>query len=1078
MIWDDLTKLYNRRELFARLKQETARSKRNRIPFSIIMIDVDYFKEVNDNYGHLRGDRVLCELADLLRNNCREMDTPCRYGGDEFIIITPETDRWSVEKAGLRFLEKIETHCFKGDSEQPDLHLTVSIGTATYEINDMSAENLIARADQALYQAKSQGKNQVCKDIDVQDKAKEPVLNLTSFVDRADELAVLKNQFNSALAYNGRFLIVSGEAGIGKTRLVNELKTFGQMHKACFLSARPFEFGVTPPYHIFFQIIKDYMNNGGSGNSGLLSRLQPVYRAELVKYMPELRVALGVSQEPSRLSPEHEKMRLFDMMHRVISTIADESPVLIFFDDMQWSREADFELLTYFIRSIGRAKIFVCCAYRVEEIHDKHPLIKFLRAISREHQFDKIDLKGLSSADSTRLLNTILGFSVSKTIGDKIYHETNGNPYYIEEIIKSFVEEGVIFWGEDGWTFKDIQTVVLPSSVGDLLQRRLEGVEAEVKEVLSFAAAIGSQFPLVLLQEITGKNEGYLLDLLDEGIKQLLVREEPDDVFSFTNVLLQRTLYDSLSTLRKRRIHRAIARSIEHIYSSSISDEYESLAHHNLMAENWDAAFEYNLKAALKLKALYANQDAILRYNTCLDLLQKRKTSKPGARCEIFKGLGDIYYLLGEYDKAIGFYRRLLARDDITGKPRSEVLLSLGNVCQRMADFNSALSCFDEGKSLLDPDENKIEIAKLNTASVWIHIKRGEFDEAIEKAQHALNIFAAAKCDEDVASINNTMGTLYYERGEWDKAEEYYRRALHFRESINDIHGIATCMNNLGNIYHRRSECHQAIEYHTKALEMRTKIGDRFGIAASYNNVAVVYDDLGDWDKCLEYHHKSIEISKSILSARSVALSYGNIGFVLLKRDQFEESIDYSTRALVIAQRIGDQNHIASVKNNLANAMLGLGQYEEASQLLKDALEIIRECDYKNLYVENQRLMAEVHLHLADYDKAFECAKEALGVAKIITSKEDEAEIYMIYGRLYEAQEKLDEAIKAFDQCHEMAEAIQNEYICAKCAFFRGSALKKQGDHDAAQDILQKAKLIFTKLDCKRFLERVKTALQ
>jgi diguanylate cyclase (GGDEF)-like protein len=1073
MVLDDLTKLYNRRELFTRLRQEIARSKRSHIPFSILLIDIDHFKTVNDNYGHLRGDRILTEVADIIRGNCREMDIPCRYGGDEFVVLLPETDRWAAEKAAERLLICFCDRTFLGNEEQPDLHLTVSIGTSTYESNVETPEILIERADRALYTAKKGGRNQICKDIDTREVSKEPRLNFAGFVDRDEELDVLKRMFDAMTKKQGQSIIVNGEAGIGKTRLVLELEKYAKMHKALFLTAKPFEFGVTPPYHIFFQVIKTYAQSSDKVRAQGFAALPSVYKAELVKFIPELRVAISPSQQASRISPEYEKMRLFDAVYQALEIMTHESAVFIFFDDMQWSREADLELLGYLMRNIAHLRVCICCAYRTEEIDERHPLQQFLRAMSRERRFESILLRGLSEKDTLLLINTIIGFAVPVHISKMIYDETNGNPFYIEEIIKSLVNDRSLFWNGSRWAFHDIDKITLPTSVGDLLQRRLNDVDQEQKDILAVASAIGNQFSLGLLQYVTESNEGYLLDVLDACMKRGLIGLEGEDVYSFSSILLQRTLYEDMSAIKKRRLHLKIAQTIERLNFDNIEQVYENLAHHYLMAEYWETAFEYNFKAAEKLKKLYANQDAILRYRTCVQLIKKNHIARPDIEPKISGGLADIYYLIGDYAEAIKQYRKVLEHKDLSPVQRSDVLRNMARVYQRLADFDNSLDCLAKGRELLSEEENALKIARIDSDSIWIHNKRGEYEKGIGIGEKALKIFEKEESSEDIGTLYANLGTIYFEHGEWDKAEEYYRRSLECRERTNDEHSIASSYNNLGNVYQRKADYQKAILHHQRALQLREKIGDRYGIASSYNNLALVYDYLGNWEKCLDYHHRSLDISVQITSPHSVALSYSNIGFILIKKGDFNEALQYSLKALDATERIGDLMHVTSVQNNLAHIYLKTDERERAKEFLDKARATSEKCHYSSLLAENCKLYAEYYLVENDLENVRKYMNDAQKLAEQIGDPDALAETYIIMGKYYVRKGDYPEAIKAYEKCEEISRPIHNAYVCGICLFHTGEAYKESGDLEKAQQYFTEAKKILQDLGVQDYLQKL-----
>ncbi len=158
---DPLTQLLNRRALHLQLATEVERVRRYNAPLSVLMLDVDGFKGVNDTYGHHAGDQVLIELALLLSRAARSVDTVARYGGDEFVIAVPETGEAGAIAFAERLRDKIESHPFDIGKEAP-LHLTVSIGVAGFpEPRVESAEDLLECADRALYRAKAGGRNLV-----------------------------------------------------------------------------------------------------------------------------------------------------------------------------------------------------------------------------------------------------------------------------------------------------------------------------------------------------------------------------------------------------------------------------------------------------------------------------------------------------------------------------------------------------------------------------------------------------------------------------------------------------------------------------------------------------------------------------------------------------------------------------------------------------------------------------------------------------------------------------------------------------------------------------------------------------
>ena len=152
---DKLTQIYNRLKLDDALETELIRANRTNIPFAVILLDIDDFKAVNDKFGHQAGDKILIELAKLMKSCIRTTDLVGRWGGEEFIFILPDTD----ENGGMQFAEKIRKRVSETNFIKPE-KITVSLGVSVYR-SDVSVFSIISRADQALYASKNNGRNQV-----------------------------------------------------------------------------------------------------------------------------------------------------------------------------------------------------------------------------------------------------------------------------------------------------------------------------------------------------------------------------------------------------------------------------------------------------------------------------------------------------------------------------------------------------------------------------------------------------------------------------------------------------------------------------------------------------------------------------------------------------------------------------------------------------------------------------------------------------------------------------------------------------------------------------------------------------
>jgi diguanylate cyclase (GGDEF)-like protein len=161
-IEDGLTGLHNRRWFQEALDLEVIRCGRYERKFSLILIDIDHFKNYNDLNGHLAGDEILREVGRIFRDTIRRSTRAARFGGEEFVLLAPETDKKGAVQLAERLRKKVEEYPFPGQERQPSGRVTISLGVATFPEDGTTSTALLTHADKALYRAKSQGRNAVC----------------------------------------------------------------------------------------------------------------------------------------------------------------------------------------------------------------------------------------------------------------------------------------------------------------------------------------------------------------------------------------------------------------------------------------------------------------------------------------------------------------------------------------------------------------------------------------------------------------------------------------------------------------------------------------------------------------------------------------------------------------------------------------------------------------------------------------------------------------------------------------------------------------------------------------------------
>jgi diguanylate cyclase (GGDEF)-like protein len=157
---DPLTGMFNRRRFAIELEMLFIRARKEQTPLSMIMLDADYFKKINDAFGHVAGDKVLCDLAHLCQQVIRDSDVVCRFGGEEFAFLLPDSDLSEAIPIAERLITAVRNNAVVWQGQS--IRYQVSIGVAELSADDAEAMHLLHRTDTQLYRAKTNGRNQIC----------------------------------------------------------------------------------------------------------------------------------------------------------------------------------------------------------------------------------------------------------------------------------------------------------------------------------------------------------------------------------------------------------------------------------------------------------------------------------------------------------------------------------------------------------------------------------------------------------------------------------------------------------------------------------------------------------------------------------------------------------------------------------------------------------------------------------------------------------------------------------------------------------------------------------------------------
>ena len=304
---------------------------------SLLVIDIDLFKLVNDTYGHLQGDRVLVEIADLLRQNLRADDLAARYAGDELVALLPNTPAERAREVAERLCAAVRGHAFQVRDRDERLSTSISIGVATSPENGVDPDALFAAADRALYQVKRQGRDGVAVATAGAAESGHLPLAIERFVGRVTELRQLVRLLDDAKSGKPAIVAIAGEAGIGKTTLLRQLEPEVRLRSGSLVVGRGREADVQPPYAPWAEVLS------------AIRRTTPLADRTWHE-LPHLVPALAASERPAPGSRVGSKYMLLEEISEYVRTAARDRLLVIVLDDVQWADSASWDML-----EIGRA---------------------------------------------------------------------------------------------------------------------------------------------------------------------------------------------------------------------------------------------------------------------------------------------------------------------------------------------------------------------------------------------------------------------------------------------------------------------------------------------------------------------------------------------------------------------------------------------------------------------------------------------------------------------------------------------------------------------------------------------------
>ena len=486
-------------------------------------------------------------------------------------------------------------------------------------------------------------------------------------VGRDKEFRQLEKQVMQLINGRGSVVNIVGQAGIGKSRLMAEMKQNDILEKVAIFEGRAFSNGQNLSFHPIIQIIKSWAGikeDDSSENAigKLESNIQRIYPEAIDEIFPFIATMMGYRLEGKAkerikgIEGEALENLILKNMRDLLTRAASIRPFIIVIEDAHWCDISSIIIMESLFKLVQKQRILFINVFRPGYKETGERISKFLGENLQDHGLE-ISVEPLTQKESDELINNLLlKVELPDEINSLIVERAAGNPFFIEEVIRSFIDEGLIEIRDDRFLLtENIKYANIPESIDNVILSRIDRLDDKTKNLLRTASVIGRNFYYKVLEEAaqTIEEMDNKLEYLKD-VQLINERKTKDEVeFLFKHALAQQATYESIVEKTKKDLHLKIAGSIEKVFAGRIHEFYGTLADHYSKAGQTEKTEEYLIKAGDESIRSGASTEAVTFLKKALHLyLQQNESPDPQRIVDLQEKLFYAHYAAGQYIEA------------------------------------------------------------------------------------------------------------------------------------------------------------------------------------------------------------------------------------------------------------------------------------------------------------------------------------------------------------------------------------------------------------------------------------------
>lgn len=734
------------------------------------------------------------------------------------------------------------------------------------------------------------------------------------FMGRGKELNILLEALKKSYHSKGQIIEISGELGIGKSRLIYELTKESTAKEFNILSSSCSSWEESKPYaplkEIFTKIFGiKFDDDIKEIERKIENKIKEIDSSLLFasSYFSRLLSSKVKSLEEIMEQSKEESNLFIRVVKKLLLSFSSLKPLLIIIEDVQWIDDASADFLIQCSKELKEYPILLICSLR-ESLKKRESIIGAKR----------IKLSPLNNTESDKLISLLIKENdIYQLMKDKIISTANGNPLFVEEIVRG-IEERRLSAEKDrlgNYTeiFADFQ---IPDTVQSIARARIDLLPVGLKEILYQASVLGRYIEMKLLQKITNLEDKVLLETMKklrkhEFIEEVKAAPQLQRYFAFTHSLIQEIAYDSLLFKTRRSLHTKIGAAMEEMYLSKIDAKVEELAHHFKNSDDKEKAVFYLNKAGDKAQSLYAFSNAVNYFQDCINISETTKLEKKQLAqfSEIFNKLAFSLSTVGKrkeaeinLNKALKYCRKSKDKDN-----ESLILMSMGKLYGDMGQWDKAIGYFQDGLLVSEEANNFRRKARIIKSMGVIYLFKGDTEGGYKYLKNSLKICEEIKAEALYAMVLNNIGIYYDMVGEWENAVKYYKKSLSISKKLNNIIEMSNIMGNLGFTYSSLNKSERATYYFKESIKLSEKIGDIYNKGINLIHLGEEYLKKNKFNKIKYYIIQAEEIFKILEDKLGLADVYRLKAKLFKKIKNWKDSEIFFIKAIKVYSKFGDK---------------------------------------------------------------------------------------------------------------------------------------------------------------------------